>query len=92
MIFAGVVDEHGRGVGLGRAVFQILIEEGPQHVAAKFQRCVAGPLDRVFGSVSCLDHHSLGVVIHVLHKARNPMGNIILSRSDLPTCDRHESE
>ena len=46
MILAGVVDEDGRRVGLGRAGLQILIEERLQHVAAELQRGVAFPFQR----------------------------------------------
>ena len=56
MILAGVVDEHRRRVGLGRAGLQVLIEEGLQHIAAELQRGVAIPFQR---------SQIVGIVVHL---------------------------
>src|SRR5262249_18358969 len=45
MVRARVVDEYWRRVRFRRANLQILIEERLQHVATKFMRRVAGPLE-----------------------------------------------
>ena len=46
MVFAGVVDEDRRRVGLRCARDQVLVEERLQHVAAELQRGIAVPLQR----------------------------------------------
>ena len=46
VILAGVVDEHRRRLGRGRAGLQVLIEERLQNIAAKLQRGVAIPFQR----------------------------------------------
>ena len=56
MVLAGVVDENGRRIGLGRALEQILIEEWKQHVAAKLQRGIAIPAQRA---------KRIGLVVHL---------------------------
>ena len=44
MILAGVIDEHGRRVGFGRAFNEILVEEWEQDIAPELKRCVTFPV------------------------------------------------
>ncbi len=70
VVGAGVVDQHRRRVGLGRAVHQVLVEERLQHVAAELQRGIAVELQRTQRGAAAIDltmpprpHHQIVAVV-----------------------------
>ena len=79
MVLARVVDEHRRRLDHRRAVLQILVEEGLEHVAAEFERGIAIPLERpeIIGVVIDLavpprPHHQMVVAGETLGLQRGP--------------------